>query len=457
LKLRLLSSLLKWLFAVAVLGGLLGLGYLVHGVMRDRRGLEAGGDGAVEGKRAGNNVVKLGAELAESHGIKDEAALAVDWQRRVLAYGRVVPNPKATAEIRTPFAGMLRAASGSTWPALGARVEAGDVLGWLDIRVGPQERLDLVSKLTEARAKLQGAEEVLRIRQERVERFQVGAGPGAVSRADLDLALEQLAEARTQVATAKAAVRQWEDALAEISRQGDRKGATWSQPLTAPAAGEVTELAGRPGTAVEAGALVARVVDFRRVLVRVDMPSRVLAGGPPAELELVASADGPPALEGTGNRPEPGTAAAPVRAVLAGAAPQIELLSQFAGYWYELDVSPAYPSEKAAAGNGRAAVGPQLGSVWRPGLFVRAWVKVPGAKPRRAVAVPETALLYHQGRALVYVRVAPGRFERREVQVLGREGGRWILTSGVTAGEPVVSRRAQVLLSEEFRSAADND
>jgi len=43
------------------------------------------------------------------------------------------------------------------------------------------------------------------------------------------------------------------------------------------------------------------------------------------------------------------------------------------------------------------------------------------------------------------------------VQVLGREAGRWVLASGVTPGEFVVSRRAQALLSEEFRSAADVD
>jgi hypothetical protein len=53
-------------------------------------------------------------------------------------------------------------------------MEAGAILGWLDIRVGPQERLDLVSKLAEARAKLQGAEAVLKIRQERVKRFHTG-------------------------------------------------------------------------------------------------------------------------------------------------------------------------------------------------------------------------------------------------------------------------------------------
>ena len=71
--------------------------------------------------------------------------------------------------------------------------------------------------------------------------------------------------------------------------------------------------------------------------------------------------------------------------------------------------------------------------------------------------MPATSLLYHDGRALVYVRLSPGRYERREVRVLGRDGGRWVLSEGVVAGEPVVSARAQVLLSEEFRGEADND
>jgi multidrug efflux pump subunit AcrA (membrane-fusion protein) len=95
--------------------------------------------------------------------------------------------------------------------------------------------------------------------------------------------------------------------------------------------------------------------------------------------------------------------------------------------------------------------------LWRPGLFVKAFVKVPGAAAETAVSVSPSALLYHDGRALVYVRIGPGRYERREVQVLGQEQGRWVLASGVETGEPVVCRRAQVLLSEEFRANADDD
>jgi len=90
---------------------------------------------------------------------------------------------------------------------------------------------------------------------------------------------------------------------------------------------------------------------------------------------------------------------------------------------------------------------------------VQAAVNSPKAKLVQAVSVPHEALLFHIGRTLVYVRVGPGRYERREVSILGRESERWVLSAGVAAEEPVVSRQAQVLLSEEFkpRNEMDND
>jgi hypothetical protein len=64
---------------------------------------------------------------------------------------------------------------------------------------------------------------------------------------------------------------------------------------------------------------------------------------------------------------------------------------------------------------------------------------------------------------LVYVRKTPTEkaeiFARREVQVLGRKQNRWVLATNqdLGAGEEVVSRNAQMLLSEEFRMDVDND
>jgi hypothetical protein len=80
------------------------------------------------------------------------------------------------------------------------------------------------------------------------------------------------------------------------------------------------------------------------------------------------------------------------------------------------------------------------------------------------VAVPVGAVLFHQGRALVYVRVKPGAYERREVRLLGREGDSWAIAArqesepwGLEPGEIVAHRGAQVLLSEEFRSDVGGD
>jgi hypothetical protein len=415
---------LKWPAVLAALAGLLVAGYWVHVTLRaDRREAEEAESVQVP-RRAASAVVKLGARLAESHGLKDTPAEETTWRPRLAVYGRVVPNPRATAEVRAPFAGTIKAAPGAAWPAPGTRVKAGQELGRLVIRVGPQERLDLLVKLGEARLKQKGSEEILTIFQERVKRLATVAN--VVSQTERDAALVRVAEAKIQLDTAKAAVKQWEDALAAIDGQGGARDAVWSHVLTAPGPGEVTELLGRPEMAVEAGAVIARVVDFRHALVRVDVPLG--------------------ALGGASNRPEAAGPAWPVPARLVGPAPQVDVASQFAGYWYEVDTA------------GPWFFGPSFsGQAWRPGLFVKGMLTVAWEEPRRAVAVPADALLYHQGRALVYVTIGPGRYERREVRVLGRQGSRWILESGVSAGEPVVSARAQVLLSEEFRGDADND
>jgi hypothetical protein len=200
--------------------------------------------------------------------------------------------------------------------------------------------------------------------------------------------------------------------------------------------------------AVEAGSLVVQLVDFRRPLVRLDIPPEVLAVGPPSQVELLATPATPPALRGVvgaGLKPAP-TTSPRCMGTLVGPAPQVDVASQFAGYWYE--------------GDPRSAV-------WRPGLHVKAFLKSAGAESQAAVSVPAAAVLYHEGRALVYVRLEPDKYQRREVRLLGREGDRWVFAqgegqaaTGVAPGEAVVCRQAQVLLSEEFKllgGGADND
>ena len=443
MRLRFLLTPLKWVAALLLLAGLAFAAYLVHGLADAERAPRGDRDRVSSKTRVKEGVINLGEENVKRYGLEMAKARAEQWRERVPVYGRVVPNPQATAEVRVRFAGTLRTASGQTWPAPVSASRRGRCWGGWTCAVGPEVRLDLHHKLAEARIKQQGAEEELKLHQGRADSLKAVTSKAILARGELDAALVQLAQVRTQLATAKAAAVLWQTALEEIGRRGP--DSPWSEPLRAPAEGEVTDVAGRPGTAVEAGGLVARVVDFRRPLVQLDVPPEVLASGVPSRVRLLATATSTPALQGVLKRSPSDQAAADVEATLVGPTPQRDVTTQLAGFWYDVKLPPL-PAFAA----------------WRPGLQVKAFLHLARGKATLAVSVPEAAVLYHEGRTLVYVQVGSDKFQRREVTLLGREGDRWILARRrntdpmeVVAGETVVCRQAQILLSEEFRGTGE--
>ena len=439
---------LKWLLCLGLLGGLLGGLYLAREQLREDREDEGRTRNGETTPQKKDGSIGLEDDEAERYRLEVATARAVQWYEPITVYGRVVPNPRATSEVRSAFAGTLRTAAGVAWPALGQRVKAGQTLGWVDVRVGPDVRFELQNKLTDARIRQRGAEEEVKLQQSRVDSLKkVTSQLQLQSRAELDAALIQLAQAKNQLATAAAAAELWQKAMAELERHKGDQPSAWSQPLTAPADGEITDTAGRPGMSVEAGALVLEVVDFRRPLVRLDLPPEVLDhGGPPQHVEIQLPPSAPPALSGTLN-PPPATPSSPrVEGSLIGPAPRAQAALQFPSYWY--DVRLSRPSD----------------ITWRPGLQVVAVIRNAGASAKPAVSVPAGAVLYHEGRPLVYVRTEKEKYQRREVRLLGREGDRWILAVrqgeppvGVAAEETVVSSQAQVLLSKEFLTVSPDE
>src|SRR6185437_13579587 len=401
MRLHLLTTSIKWSLSLGLLGGLVFGLFLIHAKMQAERAEEEGGEKAGAQTQSRANFVILEEDEAERYGLKTEPARSVRWYPRVSVYGRIIANPQATAEVRSPFAGTLRAASGKSWPTLGQRVRAGQTLGWVDVRVGPEVRLDLQNKLADARIRQRGAEEEIKIEQERADSLRRVTSQEIISRAELDAALIHLAQAKTQLATAKASAGLWRKALEEVERRKE-DGSSWSQPLTAPADGEVTDLPGRLGMSVETGSPILVLVDFLRPLVRLDIPPEILAlGGPPSQCRMqIAECRMQNALGS-----------------LAGPAPRVDTTSQFISYWYEINLAPVPPRS-----------GGTTSALWRPGMQVTAEVRGAEAAARPAVAVPAGAVLYHEGRSLVYVRIGPEKFQRREVHLLGQEGDRWIVS-----------------------------
>ena len=68
------------------------------------------------------------------------------------------------------------------------------------------------------------------------------------------------------------------------------------------------------------------------------------------------------------------------------------------------------------------------------------------------VRVPASAAVWWQGTSWLYVQRGPGQFARVEVRDPQPTPDGFVVHGGVTAGDQVVARGAQLLLSEEFRS-----
>lgn len=413
---------------IAVLGGValcaaMGVGVFLHFQQPINSDEEPKKDTRIT-QRNGKIVAFKSADDAESYGIASEPAKLTHWQPRLAVDGRVVPNPSATLEVCVPFAGAVQAEAATPMFRLGAPVRAQQMLANFEVRFTSLEKLDLRSKSLEAEERYKSSEKMLKLREERQRRLETVTS-GAVSRADFENASYQLIEAQTQKDIALSQWQLWKQALDSIGQK------SITVAIRAPMAGEIAEIGAQPGAQVEAGRLLVKIVDFRRVLIRLDFPPDAGPAPPQAEIETPAA---------------PLEAGKRWQATLRGAAASVEPGLQKTGYLYEI-----MPNAQAPSPN------------WRPGLFVKSSVPDPARASRPVVAIPASALLVHQGRSLVYIerldanQKPRGRYERCEVQVLARDGDVIYLSSGLRGDELVVSRHPQVILSEEFRSDVDDD
>jgi len=82
----------------------------------------------------------------------------------------------------------------------------------------------------------------------------------------------------------------------------------------------------------------------------------------------------------------------------------------------------------------------------RPGMFVR--VLLPDGSPRECIAIPDSALVRHEGRSFVFVEAGPREFAVRDV-VVGQTIDPWIeITSGLAAGDRIAIAGTFQLKSE---------
>lgn len=84
-----------------------------------------------------------------------------------------------------------------------------------------------------------------------------------------------------------------------------------------------------------------------------------------------------------------------------------------------------------------------------PGMSVSA--HLPAGPEEHGYLVPETAVVWWQGKAWVYLEESKGHYVKQELPASGSVTEGWFVPKQFTKGKPVVVTGAQLLLSEELR------
>ena len=86
----------------------------------------------------------------------------------------------------------------------------------------------------------------------------------------------------------------------------------------------------------------------------------------------------------------------------------------------------------------------------RSGMRLDAWIPQQGAQAA-GVLIPQSAVVWRDGQAWVYVKSGADGFARRPVGAHQTHGADWFVAAGFAPGEQVVAVGGQMLLSEEQR------
>ena len=339
-------------------------------------------------------------------GVKADTIVPMTRRQQVIAYGVLEADPDGAFELRAPLAGTIQGAAGQAWPNVGDKVADAARVGQVEPRLAPLDRVDLNSRLASAQADIEASRASLAAAQSALNRIRtLNADDKNVSDRAVQEAEAHVAEEQAKMNGEQQSVRLLTAALAS-----NREGAT---ALDIARGGTVVEVLAHPGESVEAGQAVLRLARFDKLLARVDVP----AG------ETIASGLTTASIVPLGFNDKP------LNGARVGFAASVDPKTQGQPFVF-----------RVADGSGEL----------RPGLSVTAYLETPGPA-RSGAVVPRSAVIWQTGKSWVYVQTDKEKFARREVALEDPASGGWF-TRSLKPGDKVVTRGAQMLLSEEFKS-----
>ncbi len=361
----------------------------------------------------GEAEVTFDAETQGRIGLKVATLTEETYRPETVAYGALEEDASRVFTLRAPVAGVVRAQANRDWPSLGESIAADTVVGWIELRLGPVEQVDLATRASQARADADEAAAALAAARASYENKKaLNAGQKVVS----DRALEEAeAKVKSEEARARSAARIIE--LLDF-RQSAEEGIL-RMPLRIGQDGEVAEVGIRPGEAVEAGRVLLKVARYDALLARVELP--------------------------VGDAFDPTSTSARIIPM---------------GFESSSLVGARVAQAAATEARSRGSVllfRVNCGSLpLRPGATVLAYLPAPGGG-QSGVEIPRSAVVRSRGHAWAYVQSSDDSFVRREVPVAQATERGWFTASGFTPGDRVVIEGAHALLSEELKPEIERE
>jgi RND family efflux transporter MFP subunit len=405
-----MKSLTPILFSLALL-----VGCRQHADVDDIREQPKQSSGANRtNSQASEPGVTLKMDAQQRAGLKVESLVPQKIHPELTVFGRLEEDPSASFVVRAPVAGMLHAVPNRAWPTLGESLTAGSVVGQLEPRLLPTDRLNFTTQLATARADLNSSLASVAAAQSDYDRAKaLNADNKNVSDKVLQEAEARLLGERAKERAARANV----DSLEASLQSG---GTIGNRPIIAERGGEVVEVVAQPGEAVEQGSTIIRVAHLNHLLARVDLPVGDHAS-PRNRSALIIPA-------GFEDR-------APLTAERVAVAPATDPHTQGISLLYRLD--------KTLFG-------------LRPGTAVTAVLPLTTTS-KEGFLIPRSAIVQQGGKSWAYVETTQERFVRRAVPLDFPSPKGFIALSGFSRGDRVVVIGAQTLLSEEFKSENETD
>jgi cobalt-zinc-cadmium efflux system membrane fusion protein len=327
-------------------------------------------------------------------GLVVSTAAEADLPQSSLRFGRVLSPPMSEGQVVAPVTGRIMH---PPHVQLGAAVRAGATVLDLAPTLDTPDRIAVGTQSAERAGQIEVAERELAKADADAARARA-LSPQVVSAAKLQ-------EAETAVATARAHL----DGLRNARAAADQ-ARMQAVSVTTPIAGVVSALNVEVGALVNKGDVLARVLSSGPVWVDVSVPP----DDPQGDHYLIETPSG----------------SIPARLLARG-----------------------HLTDADGTRHDRLVVEPPASSTLSPGSSVPVHVARGAA---RGVIVPASALVPGVDGDTIFVEVTPNVFAARPVQIAARFGDRLRVSSGVKAGERVVTQGVMGLQGERLRSQLRN-